>query len=111
MCDNFMVTTNLHPGRYFAGDNQITLFMTAVAADTTVRLTVVHHWSGENRNADLPGGQANILQLPVRSLPQTGQYDWSLSVVTNAYGDICTTTGYFIATSRESTRAEEATIR
>ena len=71
-----------------------------------MRFLAVHHFSGENRGADLPGGGVNILQLPIQSLPQTGQYDWTLAVKTKSYGEICEQSGWFIAAGRNSTRAK-----
>jgi hypothetical protein len=111
ICDNFFTTHNLRPGQYFPPDSTITIYMNRAAPDATVRFHAVQHWSGTNRGADLPGGQANILQLPIRNLPETGQYDWTLTVKSPAYGDICIQSGYFFVTSRESTRAEEARIQ
>jgi hypothetical protein len=80
-------------------------------AGTTVRFIATQHFSKANRGADLPGGQSNILQLPIKNLPEPGQYDWTLAVKTPNYGDICKQSGWFIATSHESTRAEEAHTR
>ena len=67
--------------------------------------------AGENRGADGPGGQANIRQLPSKNRPSTGQYDWTLVVQSEAYGDMCAQSGWFIAAGRNSTRAEEERIR
>lgn len=111
ICDTFYVNSNLRPGEIFAWDSQVTLYVDSVPSDVTVRFLAVHHFSGDNRGADLPGGQSNILQLPVKNLPQTGQYDWTLVIRSESYGDICAQDGWFIAAGRNSTRAEEDRIR
>lgn len=112
ICDGLNLVTNLKPGQYFRWRSKITLFMGASApAGTTVRFVATQHFSKATRTADLPGGQSNILQLPVKSLPETGQYEWTLVVKTPNYGDICEQGGWFIATSQESTRAEESHTR
>jgi len=111
ICDAFFSVDNLRPGEIFAWDDTITLYVNPVPPDATVRFLAVQHFSGENRGADLPGGGANILRLPIRNLPQTGQYDWMLVVKTGSYGDICEQSGWFIAAGRNSTRAEEDTVR
>jgi hypothetical protein len=111
ICERFFSTTNLRSGQYFAFDSRISIYTNAAASDATILFEAVHHRTGDIRSAAIPGGQANILQLPIRNLPGTGQYDWTLKVNTPAYGDICVQTGYFFATSQESTRGEEDEIR
>jgi hypothetical protein len=112
ICDAFYTTNNLRSGQIFAWDSKVSLYVSAVPPDATVRFVAIHHFNKEsNRGADLPGGQANILQLPVKNLPQTGQYDWTLSINIKAYGEICTQSGWFIAAGRNSTRAEETSTR
>jgi hypothetical protein len=49
--------------------------------------------------------------FPIKDMQGVGQYDWSLSVQTPGYGELCKQTGTFIVVGRESTRAEERTIR
>jgi hypothetical protein len=115
ICERFSVTTNLIGAapslKFLGGRDQITLYTTAAAPDATIYFQAVHHWTGESRQASLPGGQANILTLPVRILPGTGQYDWTLAVRTADGDEICGRTGSFVATRPESTRAEEDDIR
>jgi hypothetical protein len=111
ICAEFYTVNNLKTGQIFAWKSQISLFLSAVPPDATVRFLAVHHFSQANRGAELPGGQNNILQLPIRNLPEPGQYDWTLVVKTTNYGDICEQSGWFIATTQESTRAEESRIR
>lgn len=111
ICDAFYVTHNLPSGQILAWDSKVTLYVYALPSDATVRFLAVHHFSGENRGADLPGGQSNILQLPVKNLPATGQYDWTLVVRSETYGDICPQSGWFIAAGPASTRAEEDQTR
>ncbi len=111
ICDTFYLNTNLHSGQIFAWDHQVSLYVDTVPSDVTVRFLAVHHFSGDNRGADLPGGQSNILQLPIKNLPQTGQYDWTLVVESPAYGDLCAQSGWFIAAGRNSTRPEENRMR
>jgi hypothetical protein len=111
ICEAFYTVDNLKPGQYFAWNSRITLFLNAVPPDSTVRFLAVQHFSQANRGADLPGGQSNFLQLPVKNLPEPGQYDWTLVVTTPNHGDICETSGWFIATGPNSTRAEESRIR
>ena len=59
-----------------------------------MRFLAVQHFTGKNLGAELPGGQSNIAELPVKNLPGTGQYDWTLAVKTDAYGDICKQSGW-----------------
>jgi hypothetical protein len=111
ICEKFYTINNLKPGQYFAWDSKITLFLSAVPPDAKVRFLAVQHFSGANLGADLPGGQSNFAELPVKNLPETGQYDWTLVVKTDNHGDICGQSGWFIVTSQESTRAEEGRVR
>jgi hypothetical protein len=111
ICDTFYLTTNLNARKIFAWDHKITLYVDTASADATVHFLAVHHFSGENRAADMPGGQANILQIPVKNLPSTGQYDWTLVIKSPAYGDICSQSGWFITAGRNSTRPEEDRMR
>jgi hypothetical protein len=111
ICDNFFTTTNLDSGDIFAWDNTITLYVDNVPSDVSVSFMMTHHFSGENRGVNMPGGQGSIVQLLVKNLPQTGQYDWTLVIESPEYGDICAQDGWFIAAGRNSTRPEEARMR
>jgi hypothetical protein len=111
ICAAFYTTNNLKPGQILAWKSKITLYVNAVPPDAKVRFLAVHHFSKKNIGADLPGGQSNILELPVKNLPETGQYDWTLVVKTDSYGDICKQSGWFLATGPASTRAEESHTR
>jgi hypothetical protein len=51
------------------------------------------------------------MELPVKNLPGSGQYDWTLVVKTTNYGDICKQSGWFLTTGPASTRAEESRTR
>jgi hypothetical protein len=111
ICAAFYTTTNLKPGQIMAWNSKIALYMNAVPPDAKVRFLAVQHFSKKNIGADLPGGQSNILQLPVKNLPELGQYDWTLVVKIDSYGDICKQSGWFLATGPTSTRAEESQTR
>lgn len=96
---------------YFRQDDRIPILTNTGAVDTPVRFLAVHRLSGENQGVDIPGGTLLGIQFPVRYLPRAGLYDWSLSVQSPLYGELCKQNGSFVVVSRESTRKEEATIR
>lgn len=75
----------------------------------TIRFLAVNHLNPDsNRGVDVPGAALTGFQLPVNLLPGPGIYDWTVSLHTNAYGDICTRGGWFIAIRPQAASTEEA---
>lgn len=111
LCESFYVDTNLDQRRIFARDMRLTLFAQSPAPDVTIRFLAVHHLTGANKGVDMPGGGMTGFQLPVRQLPGTGRYDWTISLVSAGHGEICERGGWFLVARQESTRAEEGEVR
>ncbi|MBI5670599.1 MAG: hypothetical protein HZC41_21610 [Chloroflexi bacterium] len=111
LCESFYTDTNLNRRRIFARDMHITLLAQSPAPDVTIRFMAVHHVTGANKGVDMPGGGMTGFQLPVRQLPGTGRYDWTIRIVSPVYGEICEREGWFLVARLESTRAEEAEVR
>lgn len=116
VCRDFWVVSNLNtkpdsPPRFFNGGSIITVLVYTTSADDTPRFVAKNHATGEARGMDIVGGQTTAGQIAASQLPGTGQYDWTLSVQSAAYGEICQQAGTFFITGRESTREEENTIR
>jgi hypothetical protein len=111
LCKSLWLASNLHDGSIFAWEHVITLLVSIPSPDVKVRIAFKNHQTGEGRGIDLNGGQGGGWQVKIRDLPGVGQYDWRISLQTEQYGEICVQTGFFIATSQESTRAEESSIR
>ncbi len=93
-CANFIVSSNLKSLRTFTPDEQITFLVNASTPDG-IRLTVRQRFSGENLNADVPGGSLVGLQLPLKRLPVYGLYDWTL-ILRDGETAVCTVSGAFI---------------
>jgi hypothetical protein len=111
LCQSLWLVTNLRDGGIYGWEDIITVLVSLPAADAKLQFRFKPHGEGEERGVDLPGGESIGWQVKIRDLPKAGQYDWRLGVATGQYGDICQQSGFFIATSQESTRAEENSIR
>lgn len=114
ICQNFWVVTNLTGSAeplYFNRHSQISMLLNTDSAEDSIHFSLTHRLTGEGKTLDLPGGQMVGGGIPVKDLPAAGLYDWSLSVQSAAYGELCKQTGVFIVISPESTRPEENTIR
>jgi hypothetical protein len=95
---------------YLNEDGQITLLAGTNAPEHVARFVTVYRPSGAEQHTDIPGGSMAEVIFPIKNMQGIGQYDWSLSVQTPAYGELCKQTGTFIVVGRESTRAQERTI-
>jgi hypothetical protein len=115
ICSNFWVVSNLTPNAegqvYFTRNSQISLLLNTDSADDTIHFATTYRLDGKTDGTDLPGGQMEGLVYDIKDLPGPGLYDWSLSIQSKAYGEICKQSGSFMVISRESTRAEESGIR
>jgi len=96
---------------YFNRTSQISLLLNTNSADDTIHFGTTHRLTGKTDSSDLPGGQMVGLVYAIKDLPAPGLYDWTLSIQSAAYGEICKQSGSFIVISRESTRAQESGIR
>ncbi len=92
-------------------DAQITMVGGTNSTDDKVHFEAVNRISQKQDGADLPGGGMLGVNFPVKSLPGTGQYDWTVVVQDPNYGDLCKQGGTFVVVSRESTRPEERSVR
>jgi hypothetical protein len=111
LCQSLWLVTNLRADGIYGWEDTITVLVSLPAADAKLQFRFKPHERGEERGVDLPGGQSIGWQVKIRDLPKAGQYDWRISVATEQYGEICVQSGFFLATSQESTRAEENSIR
>jgi hypothetical protein len=111
LCKSLWLVTNLRNGGIYAWDNLITVLVSLPEANDKLQFRFKPHDGGEGRGVDLPGGQSIGWQVKISDLTKPGQYDWRISLITEQYGEICIQSGFFIAASRESTRAEESSIR
>jgi hypothetical protein len=93
-CTNFVVNSNVKHLRSFGRGDQIAFLVNASTPDG-IRLTVRQRFSGENLNADVPGGSLVGLQLPLKRLSAYGLYDWTLTL-RDGETAVCTVSGAFI---------------
>jgi hypothetical protein len=57
---------------------------------------LTHRLTGQSDRLEFPGGQMVGLELPIKQMVHSGQYDWKLYVQSTAYGEVCTETGTFL---------------
>jgi hypothetical protein len=112
LCDQFWVETNLDKGRILGWEHRMTFFVTLPAGTgLTLRFVAVHQMTQQQKEVEAPAETAIILQMLVNQLPLPGHYDWTLSLHSETFGELCPQHGWFIAAGRESTRAEERRVR
>ncbi|MBZ0284076.1 MAG: hypothetical protein K8L97_25270 [Anaerolineae bacterium] len=97
--------------RYFGWDNVVTIFASTPATEAKIQLTFQPVRAGEGFGVELPGGEQVVIQIPLKRLGKPGQYDWTLRVQSESYGELCTQSGTFVLTGSESTRADEREMR
>lgn len=66
------------------------------APDVIARFVAVHRLTGENKGFQVPGGGIYLVNFNINLLPRPGLYDWTLKVISESYGELCTRGGYFI---------------
>lgn len=115
ICSAFEPIHNLNSAsgrlRYFGWDDGVTIFASTPSTDAAIQLKFQPLNGGEGFGFELPGGQQVVIQFPVKRLSQPGQYQWTLSVQSESYGELCAQSGTFVLTSSESMRADEREIR
>ena len=104
LCAGFSAEIPFEDGHLFPADGTIALIVISDTPDSSVIFYAQHRRSGENRGVEMPGGQANAMELSAAVLPQSGRYDWRLYLDSPIYGEICERSGYFIVLG--STAAE-----
>lgn len=104
ICDGFKVLYELSPGEQFAWEGGIPILAGTEADDVVIRFNAVHQQTGESKLVEIPGGNMVVAELPANLLPQPGLYDWTLSVYSETYGDLCARSGTFIVLSPSEQR-------
>lgn len=95
-----MVDTNLDQNHRLNWDMHITILAQSPAG-VTVRFLAAHRRTDDSRSMDLPGGGLTGFQLPVSRLPAPGLYDWTVSLHSDAYGELCARDGWFVTAAPE----------
>jgi hypothetical protein len=68
-----------------------------IVAPVQVRFLMTHRRTGENQGVELAGGQSYLYEFPVSWLPVAGLYDWRIYVSSETAGELCLSSGTFIA--------------
>lgn len=117
ICENYFLVTNLQglrgasPILFFTQNSDINLIVSTNTTDVKVHFVAVNRVSRNENGTDIPGGTMLGVNFPVKYLPGFGQFDWTLTVQSPIYGDLCKKSGTFYVVGRDSTREEENTIR
>lgn len=91
MCARFTVTSRPRDGQqYRVGSSASFLFLAEVPA-ALVRVTVTQRATQQGYGGDFP--PAAGVSFP---LSAAGSYDWSITLVTQQYGEICAQSGAFV---------------
>jgi hypothetical protein len=97
-------------GRYFPWDGKIAIAIQNNTPDVIVRFLAVHRLTGDNKGFQIPGGGLYLVDFRVDLLPRPGLYDWTLSAISDSYGEICTQSGYFFIGRPEWENAPDTTF-
>lgn len=95
ICESFTLLYEIPPRKVFYRDRVIPFAFTIEAPEVVVRFLAVHRRTGENQGIELAGGQSYLFEFPVSLLPVAGFYDWSLTIHSPTYGDLCVHEGTF----------------
>jgi hypothetical protein len=97
ICAGFELLHDFSGELVYPWDGYIPILVRLDSRDAWIRFTATHRISGEGTGFELPGGQTVAMEFQMRALPRPGTYDWTLSVRTEAYGEICALNGSFLA--------------
>jgi len=103
ICAGFKLLDEFDSGKPFPWDGAIAFYMSSDAPEVVIRFVAIHRSTGENQGAQFPGGQTIIAELPINLLPHPGLYDWTLSVYSETFGDLCEREGTFVVLRPEAT--------
>lgn len=104
ICDGFSVLYEIRPGEPFAWEGGIPIIAGTDINEAVMRFNAVHRNTSDAKLVELPGGQVVVAELPTNLLPHPGLYDWTLSVYSEIYGEICARSGTLIALSPRAER-------
>lgn len=97
ICAGLSVLYEIENNQRFAWEGGIPIIAGTDINETVIRFNAVHRQSGAARLVELPGGQMVMAELPTNLLPRPGFYDWTLSVYSEPYGEICERSGTLVA--------------
>lgn len=97
ICEGFRLLHDFSGQRTYRWGSYIPILFELRSPDAFVRFTATHRASQEGTGFELPGGQAASVEFQISALPRPGTYDWTLSVVSPAHGEICQQQGSFTA--------------
>ena len=106
LCASLWLNTNLRDGAVYAPDARLTLLAHLPAADARLRFLATHRRTGAKQGVELPGGRFTGWQLPAQQFAHPGYYDWTLSVRSDPFGDICQQQGAFWISRRPPSRPD-----
>lgn len=108
ICATLEILYEIPNARRIANDKIIPVGVMIPVPDVLVEFTATHRQSATGQGLRLQGGGMVIAEFPLRTLSETGAYDWRLAIVSDAYGDLCVHEGRFILTQATATAEETA---
>ncbi len=101
---------NLSDGQQFTTADSIAMIFGTNRPAGVIRFLARRRGSDKNLGVQAPGGQLFEMQLALARLPGPGTYDWTLAVHVDAYGDLCTRSGWFVLTQAPTVEATASLV-
>jgi hypothetical protein len=98
ICAGFDLLNDFTTRRRYELHDVIPMLIALDSPNALIYFEAVQLSSGEGAGFELPGGQTIGMNFQINALPGPGIYDWTLSVRTAQYGDLCALVGRFTVT-------------